>query len=230
MDGLSENITLVSHHWLAQCLQLAKSLNVGSNSTVAFRDRHGHEFIKVDGFRYFPILIENEAFHFLVVLAAVGLVIFLFYIFALIFVLSRNFVDWDANRRRANALRQNREDGRAESIALAPPPPYSDSDLASPTTNCESFLFKRFLGECCYTLDGKFTVQAFEPKDLATSLGINLAIRPLKNKCRKLACNKSFCPDFHTFFVHIPCSHTAHPQLTILDPATLPGPEPNGNE
>ena len=236
MSAIAGNLSVADHPMFYKCLEFAAALTSlnGSEPGVTFKNSRGIEFVKVEGFKHYPILVNQPLFYFISILGTAATV------FCCIGALIAILAFFDATIKLCIAARWEREarDRRAEELDVAcrrassrfivrstaphlpsdpQLPTYVESQLAANPTEPKHYV-QRFIPDLVYTIDGKFTVQAFEPRDPESKLGINLQIFPLKHRCPDIACTRAICPNLHTFFIHIPCSHTQHPQLELRYP------------
>ena len=236
MQPVGGNLTVGAEHLLYKCMEFITTLTTvnGSYPQVIFKTNKGTEFVKVEGFRHYPILLNEGLYKFTTGLGTTAAVIlfviltctclsFCNHLIKLSLVSCRDRAD-----RRERAARFRASCNHSRPIVLAtlptsasavnsppPPPPYRQSvqlgDAESGT------VAKRYLKEPVITIDRKFVVQAFERFGNSHETGIHLQIQPA-NRCPRINCERIGCPNQHIFFISIPCSHTFHPQLEITYP------------
>ena len=233
MLPITGNLTNGTNHLLYKCLEFLTTLTSvnRSQTQVTFKTNKGTEFIKVDGFRHYPILVSEALFKFLTALGTAGLII-LFVVCTTLWLcycdhLIRYFVhSWKecdlrlARQARAAAERSNiivysRNQNPDPITNSTPTTPYIT--FAGAGSPVESTFVKRYLKEPVVTIDGKFVVQAFEKAGRRNEIGIHLQIQP-KLRCTRLNCDRLRCPKQHIFYISIGCNHTFHPQLEINYP------------
>ena len=209
------NLTNGSHPLLFKCLEFLTSLTSdnSSQSQVTFKTNSGTQFVKVDGFRHYPILVSEALFKFLTALGTAGLII-TFVVCTTLWLcycdhLLRLFVE-HRRKRQLQRARQAHCERRHVVVFSRPTPPQS-------TPPEEPTFVKRYLREPAVTIDGKFVVQAFEKTGNNNKIGIHLQVSP-KIRCTRLNCDRLGCPRQHTFYISIGCNHTFHPQLEISYP------------
>ena len=94
MTAILGNLTVGSHPKLYKCQEFAEALtNLNGNLPgLKFRNSHGIEFVKVEGFRHFSVLVKERLFNFLLTILGTATLVFLFVAISIVSLAYHNYL------------------------------------------------------------------------------------------------------------------------------------------